>query len=111
MGTGDGGRVPFGPEPDTIPEIYAAPESSEWHSPKGGNVPVPPVTSIQPEAPDNLLEALRGASIVDEHRALMGTVIEKVQFVKSGLTEACTSLLSGFEVSNAFVGRISQYRQ
>ena len=72
---------------------------------------VPPVTSIQLEAPDNLLEALRGASIVDEHYALMGTVIEKVQFVKSGLTEACTSLLSGFEVSNAFVGRISQYRQ
>ena len=58
MGTGDGGRVPFGPEPDTVPEIYTAPESSERHSPKGGIVPVPPVTSIQPEAPDNLLEAL-----------------------------------------------------
>ena len=78
MGTGDGGRFPFGPEPDTIPEIYAPPESSERHSPKGGNVPVPPVTSIQPEAPDNLLEVLRGVSIVDEHHALMGTVIEKV---------------------------------
>ena len=83
MGTGDGGRVLFGPEPDTIPEIYAAPESSERHSPKGRNVPVLPVTSVQPDAPDNLLEALRGASIVDEHRALMGTVIEKVQFVKT----------------------------
>ena len=70
MGTGDGGRVLFGPEPDTIPEIYAAPESSERHSPKGGNVHVPSVTSIQPEAPDNLLEVLRGASIVDEHRPL-----------------------------------------
>ena len=78
MGASDGGRVLFGPEPDTIPEIYAAPESSERHSPKGGNVPVPPVTSIQLEAPDSLLEVLRGASIVDEHRALMGTVIEKV---------------------------------
>ena len=74
-------------------------------------MPIPPVTSVQPEAPDNLLEVLRGASIVDEHRALMGTVIEKVQFIKSGVIEACTSLLSGFEVSNAFVGRISQYRQ
>ena len=63
-------------------------------------MPVPPVTSVQPEAPDNLLEALRGASIVDEHRALMGTVIEKVQFIKNGLTEACTSLLTGFEVSH-----------
>ena len=74
-------------------------------------MPVPPVTSVQLEAPDNLLEALRGASIVDEHRALMGTVIEKVQFIKSGLTEACTSLLTGFEVSNVIVGKISQYRQ
>lgn len=61
---------------------------------------VPPVTSVQPETPDNLLEALRGASIVDEHRVLMGTVIEKVQSAKSGLAEACTSLLTGFEVSN-----------
>ena len=74
-------------------------------------MPVPPVTSVQPEAPDNLLEALRGASIVDEHRVLMDTVIEKVQFVKSGLSEACNSLLSAFEVSNVIVGKISQYRQ
>ena len=74
-------------------------------------MPVPPVTSVQPEAPDNLLEALRGASIMDEHHALMGTIIEKVQFVKNVMTEACTSLLSGFEVSNAVVGRMSQYRQ
>ena len=111
MGTGDGARIPFGPQPDTIPETYTAPGSSERHSPPGGGVPVPPVTSVQPEAPDNLLEALRGASIVDEHRVLMDTVIEKVQFVKSGLTKACTSLLTGFEVSNVIVGKISQYRQ
>ena len=78
MGTGDGGQVPFGPQLDNIPETYTAPESSERPSTKGGGVPVLPVTSVQPEAPDNLLEALRGASIVDEHRALMGTVIEKV---------------------------------
>ena len=63
-------------------------------------MPVPPVTSVQLEAPDNLLEALRGASIVDEHRVLMGTVIEKVRSTKSKLTEACTSLLTSFEVSN-----------
>ena len=87
MGTGDGAQVPFGPQPDTIPEIYMAPGSSERHSPPRGGVPVPPVTSVQPEAPDNLLEALRCASIVDEHRVLMDTAIEKVQFVKSGLTE------------------------
>ena len=68
METGEGVRVPFGPQPDTIPEIYMAPGSSERRSPTGGSMPVPPVTSVQPEAPDNLLEALRGAFIVDEHR-------------------------------------------
>ena len=72
-------------------------------------MPVPPVTSVQPEASDHLLQALRGASIVDEHRALMGTVIEKVRSAKSGLTEACTSLLTGFEVIIA--KRMSQCRQ
>ena len=58
-----------------------------------------PVTSIQPEAPDNLLEALNGASINKEHRTVMSVVIQKVQSAKSGLTEACASLLTGFEVS------------
>ena len=109
MGTGDEGQVQFGPQPDTVPETYTAPESGEQPSLKGGGMPAPPVTSVQPEAPDNLLEALRGASIVDEHRILMGTVIEKVQSVKSGLTEACCSLLTGFEVSDA--KEKVQYRQ
>ena len=36
-----------------------------------------------------------------EHRVLMSTVIERVQSAKSGLTEACSSLLTGFEVSDA----------
>ena len=72
---------------------------------------VPPVTSVQPEALDNLLEALRGASIVDEHYVLIDTIIEKVQFIESGLAEACASLLTGFEVSKVIVGKISPYRQ
>ena len=58
-----------------------------------------PVTSIHLEAPDNLLEALRSASIDEEHRTIMSAVIQKVQSAKSGLTEACASLLTGFEVS------------
>ena len=61
------------------------------------------MTSVQPEAPDTLMEALRSASIVEEHRTLMGTVVERIQSAKSGLTEACTSLLTGFEVSNAIM--------
>ena len=55
-------------------------------------------TSVHLEAPDNLLEVLNGASIDEEHRTVMSTVIQKVQSAKSGLTEACTSLLTGFEV-------------
>ena len=58
-----------------------------------------PMTSESPEAPDNLLGALRGASIDEEHRTIMSAVIQKVQSAKSGLTEACASLLTGFEVS------------
>ena len=59
-----------------------------------------PASFVQPEAPDNLLEALNGASIDEEHRTVMSAVIQKVQSAKSGLTEACTSLLTGFEVCN-----------
>ena len=59
---------------------------------------VMPATSVHQEAPDNLLEALNDASIDEEHRTIMSAVIQKVQSAKSGLTEACTSLLTGFEV-------------
>ena len=69
------------------------------------------MTSVQPETSDNLLEVLRGASIDEEHRTLMSMVIEKVRSVKSGLTEACTSLLTGFEVSNEKCEKISPNRQ
>ena len=57
-----------------------------------------PAASVQPEAPDNLLEALQSTSIEEEYRTIMSAVIQKVQLAKSGLTEACSSLLSGFEV-------------
>ena len=58
-----------------------------------------PVTSVHLEAPDTMLEALRNASIEEEHHTIMSAVIQKVQSAKSGLTEACASLLTGFEVS------------
>ena len=66
-----------------------------------------PVTSIHPEAPDYLLEALRSASINEEHSTIMSAVIQKVQSAKSGLTEACASLLTGFEVSKEYVKNIT----
>ena len=86
-----------GPGPDTAPEPPTVPESDRRHLYKKGK-PMPPATSVHPEAPDNLLEALNSASIDEEHRTVMSAVIQKVQSAKSGLTEAYTSLLTGFEV-------------
>ena len=100
MATRIGGLAQFGSQPNTSPETYTASESGEKPPSKEGGVPIPSVTSVQLEAPDNLLEALRGASIVEEHHTLMGTVIEKIQSTKSGLTEACMSLQTSFEVSH-----------
>ena len=45
-----------------------------------------------------LTDMLRQASISEEHHALMVTVVEKVISAKSGLNEAFSSLLRGFEV-------------
>ena len=61
-----------------------------------------PAASVQPETPDNLLQVLNGASIDEEYRTVMSAVIQKVQSTKSGLTEACTSLLTGFEVCKTY---------
>ena len=102
MDYADGGHSKFGFQPVIAPEPPKVPDSSRQPLAKERE-PAMPMTSAQPEASDNLLEVLRGASIDDEHRTLMSTVIEKVRSAKSGLTEACTSLLIGFEVSNGKV--------
>ena len=97
-----GGKTPegakSGPVPDSVPEPAVVPKSGARPLREKGETATP-VASIQPEAPDNLLEALNGASIDEEHRTVMSVVIQKVQSAKSGLTEACASLLTGFEVS------------
>ena len=54
-----------------------------------------------------MLEVLNGASIDEEHCTIMSAVIQKVQSAKSGLTEACASLLTGFEVSKRYVKNIT----
>ena len=92
------GRIQFGPPPNTILEAHMAPESGEQPPLKEGGAPLPPVAPVHPGAPDSLMEARQGASVVDEHRVLMGAVIEKIQSAKSGLNEACSRLLTGFEV-------------
>ena len=85
-------------KPDTVPESSTIPDRGR-RTPSKRSKPSEPAASVQPEALDNLLEVLEGASIDEEHRTIMSTVIQKVQSVKSGLAEACASLLIGFEVS------------
>ena len=63
---------------------------------KGGRTPT--AASGGPEAPDILKNMLRQASVSEEHHTLMGMVVEKVLYAKSGLNEARASLLRGFEV-------------
>ena len=95
----DGGSyLEFGPQPDTIPETDTTPESGRQPPSARGGAPVPPTTSVQPEVPDTSSAALKSASIIEEHRALMGAVIEEIQSAESGLNEACISLITDFEV-------------
>ena len=88
----------FNPQPNTAPEPLVVPDSDRRPPSKTGKTPVP-VTFVHPEAPDSLLGALRSASIDEEHHTIMSALVQKVQSAKSGLTEACASLLTGFEVS------------
>ena len=96
--------------PDSVPEPAVVPESDRRPLRKKGKT-VTPAASVQLEAPDNLLEALNGASIEEEHRTIMSAVIQKVQLAKSGLTEACSSLLTGFEVRSFKICNVIPHRQ
>ena len=102
----DKSRSKLGSQPDTVPEPTKVSNLGRQPLAKEGKTIVP-MTSVTPEASDSLLEVLRGASMDEEHRTLMSAVIQKVQSAKSGLTEACTSLLTGFEVSNQKCGKLS----
>ena len=71
-------HLEFVPQPDTVPETNTAPESGGQPPLTEGGALVSPETSAQPEVPDNLSTTLKSTSIVEEHRALMGAVIEKI---------------------------------
>ena len=47
---------------------------------------------------EGLKDLLERASILEEHRVLMNTVIGRISSAESGLYEAARSLLTGFEV-------------
>src|SRR3954471_8026481 len=93
-----GDKTPQGSQsgfaPDTVPDSTVRIHGGR--TPSKRSKPSEPAHSVHLEAPDNLLEALEGATIDEEHRTVMSTVVQKVQSAKSRLNEACTSLLTGF---------------
>ena len=95
----DESRSKPGSQPNTVPEHRMVPDLGGQPLVREGE-PSMSRTSVTPEASDCLLEALLGASMDEEHRTLMSAVIQKVSSAKSGLIEACASLLTGFEVRN-----------
>ena len=48
--------------------------------------------------PNTLTGLLEQAALLEDHRTLMGTVLEKISSAMSGLNEAFGSLLKGFKV-------------
>ena len=84
-----------GLQPETILEASKRIPSKECRTPAA--------VSEDPGAPEMLTDMLRRASVSEEHRALMVTVVEKVVSAKSGLNEAFTSLLRGFEVCDVML--------
>ena len=67
----------YGFKPDTVPESSTIPDRGR-RTPSKRSKPSVPAAFVQPEVPDDLLEALEGASIDEEHRTIMSTVIQKV---------------------------------
>src|SRR3954470_23800180 len=86
--------------PDTVPDSTVLVHGGR--TPSKRSKPSDPATSAQPEALDNLMEALEGAPVDEEHRTVMSTVLQRVQSAKSGLNAACVSLLTGFQVSKKY---------
>ena len=63
--------------------------------PKKGGQASPAPSGVQSEG---LKDLLGRASISEEHRTLMGTMMERISSAESGLHDAFMSLLTGFEV-------------
>ena len=85
-------------EPDKVLEASKAPGSGERPPSTEGGLTTPPATSVYAELSGGLSTALKNASVIDEHRTLMGTVVGKIQAAESGLNESCLGLIKAFEV-------------
>ena len=87
-------RSPVLPEPEANTSAALSPERS---APTGGNKKGPAQSGNRP---DTLMGLLERAAVSEDHRSLMSMVLEKISSATSGLNEAFTSLLKGFEVHN-----------
>ena len=83
------------PDPPRPEDNPSATRSPGYSAPEGSNRKSPGLSSVRPDALMNLLEQ---ATILEMHRTLMGTVVERISSTESGLHEAFVSLLRGFEV-------------
>ena len=78
--------------PEDNPIVTRSPQHSALEESNQKN---PAPSGMQSDALRDLLER---ATILEEHRTLMGTVIERISSTESGLHEAFMSILTGFEV-------------
>ena len=85
----------FSPNPAGPEGSHMAPQSPPRPAFEKGHRMSPAPCGARSE---ELKDLLGRASILEEHRALMGMVIERISSSESGLHEAVRSLLTGFEV-------------
>ena len=83
------------PNPAGVEGSHMSPQGSPRPAFDGGHRTSPAPSDARSE---ELMILLGRASISEEHRALMGTVIGRISSAESGLHEAVRSLLTGFEV-------------
>ena len=72
-----------------------ATRSPQYPALEESNQKSPALSSVRSDVQRDLLER---SAILEEHRTLMGTVIERISSAESGLHEAFMSLLTSFEV-------------
>ena len=80
------------PKPEANTSVPLSPERL---APTGGDEKGPTQFNVRPDILTGLLER---AALSEEHRSLMSAVLKKISYATSGLNEAFTSLLKGFEV-------------
>ena len=80
------------------PEVSSRRVSPNPAGPEGSHMAPQSPPAPSGARSEELKDLLGRASISEEHRALMGTVIERISSAESGLHEAVRSLLTGFEV-------------